>query len=85
MLIIKKLNYIGSNKKIYPKEKKIRSWARRSIVSVSDINVGEKFSYENIWSKRPGTGIPSYFIKNIIGKKSKKKIYKDSLIKYSDY
>ena len=76
---------IGSNKKIYPKEKKIRSWARRSIVSVSDINVGEKFSYKNIWSKRPGTGIPSYLIKNIIGKKSKKKIFKDSLIKYSDY
>ena len=76
---------IGSNKKIYPKEKKIRSWARRSVVSIKDIDIGEEFNYNNIWSKRPGTGIPSFLIKKIIGKKSKKKIYKDNLIKHSDY
>ena len=36
-----------------------------------------------IWSKRPGTGVPSFEMKNFIGKKQNKKI-KNTLIKWED-
>ena len=36
-----------------------------------------------IWSKRPGTGIPSRFMSKVIGKRAKKFIKKNTLIKRS--
>ena len=72
---------LGDQKKIFTKEKKIRKWARRSIVTISKIKKGEKFTYKNLWTKRPGTGIPSYKLKNIIGKISKNNLNKDIILK----
>jgi len=77
-------NSFGKTKKIHDKEIQIRKWARRSIVTIKDIKKGELFSKNNIWSKRPGTGIPSKFLDKILNKKSKKNIKINTLIKYSD-
>jgi len=74
---------LGKDKKIYKKEKQIRKWATRSIVSLRDINKNEKITAKDIWSKRPGTGIPSRYMDKIIGKKAKKFIKKNTLIKKS--
>ena len=76
---------LGRNKKIYPKEQKIRSWARRSLVSLRDLFPGEKITKKDFFSKRPGIGIPSKDYKKIIGKKVKKKINKNSLIRFTDF
>lgn len=75
----------GSLKKINPRERIIRKWAHRSIVSIKNIKKGEKLTYDNIWSKRPGIGIPSYKMKNIIGRIAKRNIKKDSLINKRDF
>jgi len=75
---------IPSEKKVYDKEVKIREWARRSIVSISDIKSGEKLTEDNIWSKRPGTGIPSFKMPNILGKTARVDIKKDTLINIED-
>ena len=37
-----------------------------------------------VWSKRPGTGIPSYKINEVIGKKAKKDIKQNTLISWDD-
>ena len=74
---------LGEKKKIHEKEKSIRSWARRSLVSIKNIKKGELLSKKNIWSKRPGTGIPSYLMDNYLGKKAIVDINKDSLINES--
>lgn len=37
-----------------------------------------------IWSKRPGTGIPSYKMEEIIGKRAKKDIVRNSLLKWEE-
>ena len=37
-----------------------------------------------IWSKRPGTGIPAKQMDKVIGKKVKKNISVNQLIKWSD-
>ncbi len=77
-------NSFGSIKKINIKEKPIRLWATRSLVSIKDIKKGESFTRENIWTKRPGTGIPAKEFDKILNKKCLKNIKKNSLIKYSD-
>ena len=75
---------LGDERKINNDEKIIRSWAHRSIVTIKDIKKGEKFSEENIWTKRPGTGIPAKEYENILGKISNKNIPKDKLLKIND-
>ena len=49
------------------------------------IKKGEKLTYDNIWSKRPGTGIPSYKMKSVIGKTARRSIKKDNLINKRDF
>ena len=77
-------NSFGNLKKIHKNEIPIRKWATRSIVAIKDIKKGERLSDENIWTKRPGTGIPSYRFNSVINNSAKKNIKKNSLLKYSD-
>ncbi len=74
----------GSEKKVHPKEEIIRQWAFRSIVSVTDIHPGDIITEDMIWSKRPGTGIPSHKMTDIIGRKAVREIKKNTLISYQD-
>ena len=74
---------LGAKKKIYKKEIAIRKWALRSVVSIKDINKGEKLTNKNIWTKRPGTGIPSRFFDKVLGKKVRKNIKNNTLIKFN--
>ena len=71
---------LGDNKEIHDLEKPIKEWARRSIVTIKDIKEGDVFSTENLWTKRPGTGIPAKELFDILGKRSNKDIKKDKLL-----
>lgn len=75
---------LGKKKKIHNKEKKVRSWAHHSIVAKVNIKKGKILSEKNTTVKRPGGGIPAYNYYNLIGKKLKKNIKKNSQIKYKD-
>lgn len=75
---------LGNIKLIHQREEKIRKWAFRSIVSVREIKKGETINGDMIWSKRPGTGIPSYQRNDIIGKKAINNIKSNTLIKWED-
>jgi N-acetylneuraminate synthase len=75
---------IGYEKKLYKNEMPIFKWARRSIVSIQDINKGEKLTEKNIFSKRPALGISSYNYYKLLGKKVNKNIRNNSIIKYKD-
>ncbi len=76
---------MGSEKQIHDLEKPIMQWARRSIVTIKDIKQGDILSYDNIWCKRPGTGIPSKEIFEIVGSIATNDISKDSLLNYADF
>jgi len=76
---------MGDKKTIHEREEKIRQWAYRSIVSIKDIQPGEKLSESNIWTKRPGTGILAERYDEMIGKTAKKFIKKDQLLKEEDF
>jgi len=58
---------------------------RRSLVALKDIKKEEVLSKDNIGIKRPGTGIKPKNYFNILGKRAKKNIKADKLIKKNDY
>lgn len=76
---------LGCEKKVHEKEAAIRNWAFRSIVSLREIKAGEIIKQEMIWSKRPGTGIPSHKMDEIVGKRAVKDIAENVLLKWDDF
>lgn len=73
---------LGLKKKVITSsENKTKLLVRKSLVALKNIKKGDFFSYENITTKRPGTGISPFKIKTYIGKKSKKNFKKNQLIK----
>lgn len=57
------------------KQKKSREHSR-SLFVVKDIKAGEKFTHENVKSIRPGYGLETKYIKDIIGKSATENIEK---------
>jgi N-acetylneuraminate synthase len=76
---------MGSEKKINDLEKPIRSWAHRSVVTIADVAAGTVLTEDHLWTKRPGTGIPSKKLEEILGKKAKRDLKKDYLITWDDF
>lgn len=69
-----------NNKEITRSEKKNRDIARKSIHAKTNIRKGEKFSDENLVSKRPGIGISPMRWNEIIGQQAKKDYKPDEII-----
>lgn len=65
-------------------EKENRLLARRSIVAISDIQIGETLNEKNTGLKRPGNGIPPIMFDEVLGRKSQKFIPKGNLIKWEE-
>ncbi len=82
----KKIKQIrGKNKKEVIKcELQSRRYARRSIVISKDIKKGESIVKSFLTTKRPGTGLTPNLIDKIIGKKAKKNLKSDHVLKWSD-
>lgn len=76
---------LGNEKKVRPKEEDIRQWAFRSIVTTCEIKEGTIITQDMIWSKRPGTGIPSWKMDTVIGKTAKRNIDRNVLLKETDF
>jgi sialic acid synthase SpsE len=67
-------------------EKVTIDFAFATVVTIKNISKGEKFTKQNIWVKRPGTG--DYLAENynnIIGKTSAKDISNDTHLSFGDY
>ena len=64
---------MGSNE-ILPTESeiKMKTIARRSIVALEDIDIGETFNEKNIGLRRPGNGLPPKMFEKLLGKKANK-------------
>jgi len=76
---------MGDIKKVNANEKPIREWAFRSIVSTKKLFKGKKITEDMIWSKRPGTGIPSYKMNDVLGKTLLHDIEQNTLLKWDDF
>ena len=76
----------GGVKTILAEEKPTIDFAYACVVSVRDIERGEKLSAENIWVKRPGTGeIRATHFEYLLGYAATRPIPKDSQLAWSDF
>jgi N-acetylneuraminate synthase/N,N'-diacetyllegionaminate synthase len=76
---------LGSGiKKPTKSEEKIKKVARKSIVARVDITRGNIITRDRLIVKRPGIGIESKYLNRIIGKRVKRDVNKDELIKFKD-
>lgn len=75
----------GGKKGPVKEEQVTIDFAFATVVAVKDIQAGEKFTEENIWVKRPGTGeILAKDYQNLLGKVSPRLIKKEEHLKKSD-
>ncbi len=76
---------LGGSKNILPEEKPTIDFAYACVVTIKNIRKGEKFTHENIWVKRPGTGeIKAVEYNSIIGKTASNDIPNDTQLTYND-
>jgi N-acetylneuraminate synthase len=77
---------LGGSKTILAEEKPTIDFAYACVVSIKDIQPGEKLSAENIWVKRPGTGdIKAVHFDSLLGKTVKKTILKNAQLSWDDF
>ena len=75
----------GGKKGPVKEEQPTIDFAYASVVTIKEVKKGDKFSKENIWVKRPGTGeIKAIDFDKIIGKTALKNIEADTQIKWVD-
>lgn len=75
---------LGATKKIQPGEQDVRNMALHSVVSIRDIPAGATIGPDDVWAKRPGTGIPARQLDDVIGRVAKSAIARDRLIAWDD-
>jgi N,N'-diacetyllegionaminate synthase len=74
----------GMNKRgkvVHPEEQPVRAWAYRSLVIVRPMKAGDTITQDDIWSKRPGTGIPAKLMPSYIGRKVAVDILANTMLK----
>ena len=57
---------------------------QKSIVAVKEIPEGTVISEDMIGYKKPGTGIPTKYYRDVIGKKTKRALHFDDILNFSD-
>lgn len=76
---------MGSKERILlPQEYEQRKKMRRSLVAARDLQVGDILTEDDLYAKRPGTGLSPDKIDLLIGKKVVREIEKDNLILSED-
>jgi sialic acid synthase SpsE len=73
-------------KKRTEKEEDVYRFARSSVVADKDLPANHIICEADIWARRPGTGeIPGFEFDDVIGKVLKKKVLKNTQLKWSDF
>lgn len=75
----------GTERIVLPAELEQRTKMRRSIIVTRDMPAGTVLTKNDLNAKRPGTGIPTEKIKDLIGKVLTRDVKADTLIYYSDF
>jgi sialic acid synthase SpsE len=75
----------GGAKTILPEEQPVIEFAYATVVTTAPIKVGESFSRDNIWVKRPGTGsIPAARLDEVLGRRALRDLEADIHISVAD-
>jgi sialic acid synthase SpsE len=74
----------GAVKQIQPGEQDVRDMAHHSVVSIRDLAAGATIGVDDVWVKRPGTGIPAHQLGDVVGRVTRRAIPSDRLIAWDD-
>src|SRR5262252_5510875 len=74
----------GATKMIQPGEQEVRDMALHSVVSIKPIAAGARIGADDVWAKRPGTGIPARQLDEVVGRTDKRAIENHRLIGWED-
>ena len=74
----------GATKQIQPGEQDVRNMAHHSVVSIRDVAAGATIGPDDVWAKRPGTGIPARHLGDVVGRVAARAIPKDRLVTWDD-
>jgi len=74
----------GATKQIQPGEQDVRHMANHSVVSLREIPPGRAIGPDDVWVKRPGTGIPASELAKVVGRRSRRAIAADTLLTWDD-
>ena len=58
---------LNAEKEIHPNEQETRLWSHRSIVYTRNLEAGHVIGQQDVWSKRPGTGVPAKEMPKLLG------------------
>lgn len=73
----------GGRKGIVKEEQPTINFAYATVVTIKSVKKGEKFTEDNLWVKRPGTGeILAEFYDDVIGKVAVEDVAADQLLAY---
>lgn len=61
-----------------------RQYARRSVVAARYLSAGQRIGMEDLAFKRPGIGVPPSRVGEIIGKRLKRDVAPDELVRFED-
>ena len=76
---------LGGGKTVLPEEQPTIDFAYASVVTIRDVRAGERFSKENVWVKRPGSGeIRAHDFDRVLGRVATTAIEKDRQLAWSD-
>jgi N-acetylneuraminate synthase len=76
---------LGGEKNILPEEQPTIDFAYASVVTTLSVRAGERFTRDNLWVKRPGTGeIHATRYEEVLGRVAQRDIAKDALLSWSD-
>ena len=76
---------LGDKKVLNEEALAVRKGFSESVVTLRSMEKGEAFKeHENVWVKRPGSGIPSYRLNEILGRKAANPLPANYLLKPQD-
>ncbi|CAN0498319.1 unnamed protein product [Phaeothamnion confervicola] len=75
----------GGAKTILPEEQPVIDFAYATVVTTAPVKVGQAFSRDNIWVKRPGTGpIPASRLDDVLGRRALRDLGADIHVAVAD-
>jgi N-acetylneuraminate synthase len=76
---------MGGTKDILPEEQPTIDFAYASVVSIGDIQIGDRLGKDNIWVKRPGTGeILAKDFDSLLGRIAVRPVARDTQLRWGD-
>jgi sialic acid synthase SpsE len=76
---------LGGTKDILPEEQPTIDFAYASVVTTHPVRAGERFTRDNLWVKRPGTGeIHAARYEEVLGRVASRDVAENALLAWSD-